>query len=55
MALNGNACIGQSGGPTIVINASMVGAVQAARDIPEIEDFYGAVYGLKGLDRKSVV
>ena len=49
MALKGNACIGQSGGPTIVINASMVGAVQAARDVPEIEEFYGAVYGLKGL------
>jgi 6-phosphofructokinase len=49
MALKGNACIGQSGGPTVVINASMVGAVHAARDIPEIEDFYGAVYGLKGL------
>jgi len=49
MALKGNACIGQSGGPTAVINASMVGAVHAARDIPEIEQFYGAIHGLKGI------
>jgi 6-phosphofructokinase 1 len=49
MALKGNACIAQSGGPTIVINASMVGAIEAARDIPEIEGFYGALNGLKGL------
>lgn len=49
MALRGNACIAQSGGPTIVINASMVGAIEAAREIPEIETFYGALNGLKGL------
>ena len=49
MALKGNACIAQSGGPTIVINASMVGAIDAARDIPQIETFYGALNGLKGL------
>jgi len=49
MALRGNACIGQSGGPTAVINASMVGAIHAARDIPEIEQFYGAIHGLKGI------
>jgi 6-phosphofructokinase len=49
MALKGNACIAQSGGPTIVINASMVGAIEAARDVAEIEVFYGALNGLKGL------
>ena len=49
MALRGNACIAQSGGPTIVINASMVGAVDVARDIPEIDSFYGGLNGLKGL------
>jgi 6-phosphofructokinase 1 len=49
MALTGNACIAQSGGPTIVINASMVGAVDAARDIDAIQSFYGGLNGLKGL------
>ena len=33
MSLKGNAIIGQSGGPTIVINASLVGAIQAAWDL----------------------
>ncbi len=49
MALRGNACIGQSGGPTAVINATMVGAVEAAREIDEIEEFYGALHGLQGI------
>ena len=46
MPPKGNALIGQSGGPTIVINASLVGAVQAAEKRGEIESFYGAVHGL---------
>lgn len=49
MALKGNAVIGQSGGPTIVINASLVGAIQAAWDLDEIEHMYGAIHGLDGL------
>ncbi|MGD9497529.1 MAG: 6-phosphofructokinase [Armatimonadota bacterium] len=49
MSLKGNAIIGQSGGPTIVINASLVGAIQAAWDLDEIEHFYGAIHGLDGV------
>jgi len=49
MSLTGNAIIGQSGGPTIVINASLVGAIQAAWDLDEIQHFYGAVHGMDGL------
>ncbi len=49
MSLKGNAIIGQSGGPTIVINASLVGAVQAAWDAEEIEHFYGAIHGMDGV------
>ena len=49
MPLKCNALIGQSGGPTIVINASLVGAVQAAEKRGEIESFYGAVHGLTGV------
>ncbi|MFO8079183.1 MAG: 6-phosphofructokinase [Armatimonadota bacterium] len=49
MSLTGNAIIGQSGGPTIVINASLVGAIQAAWDLDEIERFYGAVHGMDGV------
>ncbi len=49
MSLKGNALIGQSGGPSSVINASVVGAVTAARDCAEIETFYGALNGVAGL------
>ena len=49
MSLTGNAIIGQSGGPTIVINASLVGAIQAAWDLDEIEHFYGALHGMDGV------
>lgn len=49
MSLKGNAIIGQSGGPTIVINSSLVGAIQAAWDLDEIQHFYGAIHGMDGL------
>jgi len=49
MALKGNAVIGQSGGPTIVINSSLVGAIQAAWDLDEIQQMYGAIHGMDGL------
>ena len=42
--MRGNAVIGQSGGPTSVINASLCGVVQAALAAPEI----GTVFGMKG-------
>ena len=49
MALTGNAVIGQSGGPTAVINASLAGVIEAAKKRDEIEDLYGAVHGVEGL------
>ena len=49
MSLKGNACIGQSGGPSIVINASMVGAVQAAEKCDDIDQFFGAANGVSGV------
>ena len=49
MSLKGNACIGQSGGPTIVINASLVGAIQAAEKCECIDQFFGAANGVSGV------
>jgi len=49
MPLQGNALIGQSGGPTIVINGSLVGAIEAAEKRAEIDSFYGALCGLTGV------
>jgi len=47
--LEGNACIGQSGGPTVVINQSLVGAVEEARKHPRIKRILGAVHGTQGM------
>jgi 6-phosphofructokinase 1 len=45
----GNAVIGQSGGPTAVINRSFVGAIIEARKHTEIEEFWGALHGIQGM------
>ncbi len=51
----GNALIGQSGGPTCVINQSLVGIVEEAKKHAAIQNIYGALYGIKGvLDEKLV-
>ena len=47
--LQGNACIGQSGGPTVVINQSLVGAVEEARKHREIQKVLGARHGTLGI------
>ena len=45
----GNMLIAQSGGPTVVINQSLVGAVLEARKHKEIKKIYGSLHGLKGI------
>lgn len=45
----GNAVIGQSGGPTMVINQSLVGALVEAKRHGEILELYGARHGVKGM------
>ncbi len=47
--LKGNAIIGQSGGPTSVINASMVGVVDAARKVKAIDRVLGMRFGIEGV------
>ncbi|MEM7263319.1 MAG: 6-phosphofructokinase [Planctomycetota bacterium] len=47
--LKGKAVIGQSGGPTCVINQTLVGAALQAREHPEIEALYGALHGIDGI------
>lgn len=49
MALKGNAVIGQSGGPTVVINQSVVGAVLESKNHGVIDHFYGALHGVRGI------
>jgi len=47
--LTGNMLIAQSGGPTVVINQSLVGAVLEAKRHSEIKRIYGARHGIKGI------
>lgn len=47
--LKGNAVIGQSGGPTAVINQSLVGVVREAKKAGHILDLLGARHGVRGI------
>jgi 6-phosphofructokinase 1 len=47
--LTGNCLIGQSGGPTAVINASVAGAVTEALNHACIEEIYGCLNGVLGI------
>ncbi len=47
--LKGACIIGQSGGPTSVINASAYGVIRTALDSPSITAVYGAANGIKGV------
>jgi 6-phosphofructokinase 1 len=47
--LVGNLLVGQSGGPTAVINASLAGVIQEAGRHEWIEEIYGAANGILGI------
>ena len=47
--LKGNMLIAHGGGPTPVINSSLLGAVREAKKHPEIETVYGARFGAEGI------
>ncbi|MBE6021084.1 MAG: 6-phosphofructokinase [Clostridiales bacterium] len=49
MALTGKALIAQGGGPTAVINQTLVGVVLEARKYQNITKVYGAVNGVQGI------
>ncbi|MDE6156343.1 MAG: 6-phosphofructokinase, partial [Eubacterium sp.] len=50
-----NMLIGQSGGPTAVINASLAGAIECAFALDEIGTVYGMVNGIQGLLDDNVI
>lgn len=53
--IEGNAIIGQSGGPTAVINQSLVGVAMGLRDISEIGVVYGARNGVRGMINEDLI
>ena len=48
-ALTGSVIIGQSGGPSAVINASAYGVIKTALENETITKVYGAYHGIKGV------
>ena len=47
--LRGKVVVAQGGGPTAVINQSLVGVVLESRKFPQITKVYGAVNGVNGI------
>jgi len=53
--LVGNILVGQSGGPTSVINASLAGIVAEALNHEAIEEIYGGLNGVLGILQEDIV
>jgi 6-phosphofructokinase 1 len=52
--IKGNALIGQSGGPTSVINSSLAGVIDAAMNSAFIKEIYGMHYGIEGFMQEMI-
>jgi len=53
--LKGNAVIGQSGGPTCVINRSLVAAVEELKKSPLVTAIFGARHGVDGILKEEFI
>jgi 6-phosphofructokinase 1 len=53
--LQGRVLVAQGGGPTAVINQSLVGVVLEARRIPGVDHIYGAYHGVSGIINENLV
>ena len=54
MNIKGNIIIGQSGGPTAVINSSLAGAIEASKDAG-VKKIYGMHYGIEGFLNENII
>lgn len=50
-----NIVVAQSGGPTAVINASLLGVYKQARNWPAVQTVYGSLNGIEGIIRDTLV
>jgi 6-phosphofructokinase 1 len=55
MKLEGKVVIAQGGGPTAVINQSLVGAALEARKFSQVSRVYGALYGVQGIVNEDFI
>ena len=53
--LYGNAIVGQSGGPTTAINATLAGVIRGAIESDAIGTVYGAKNGIEGVLKKTLI
>ncbi|MDX9724281.1 MAG: diphosphate--fructose-6-phosphate 1-phosphotransferase, partial [Myxococcota bacterium] len=53
--IEGNAVIGQSGGPTAVINQSLVGCIEGLRQSKAVKRIYGARHAVAGMVKGDFV
>ncbi len=53
--MNGACIVGQSGGPTAVINASLEGVIKAGFRNPDITKVYGALNGIEGIINEQII
>jgi 6-phosphofructokinase 1 len=54
-ALKGNAVVGQSGGPTAVINQSLVGVIESVKKCSAIGRLLGARHGVRGIVEEKFI
>ncbi len=52
--ITGNVIVGQSGGPTAVINSSVAGVYRGAKDLG-VEKVYGMVHGIEGFLEGNII
>ncbi len=50
-----NAVVGQSGGPTGVINASLAGVIEEVCKHPEIKNLYGTMHAVQGIVKEDFI
>lgn len=50
-----NAVVSQSGGPTAVINASLVGVIEQVSKQSKIDNLYGGVHAVAGIVKEDFV
>ncbi len=53
--LKGNAVVGQSGGPTAVINQSLIGVIEEVCEQEYINELLGAVHGVEGILNENFI
>lgn len=55
MRLTGKVVVAQGGGPTAVINQSLVGVVLESRKFPQVTKVYGAINGVAGIINEDFI